>query len=120
MLSRRLCFQKRGHAKGRDGGVGELGPDGHDRTSGDRDAFSRLVERHYDRISRVGARVFGNETDAADLAQDVCIGLVTRLFSYRGESAFTTRLYMVTINAAHDRLRRDGARRRAKRCGRCG
>lgn len=80
--------------------------------AGDRDAFARLVERHYDRIFRVGARVLGNETDAADLAQDVCVGLVAGLSSYRGESAFTTWLYRVTINAAHDRLRRDGARRR--------
>ena len=80
--------------------------------AGDRDAFAALLERHYDRIYRVGARVLGNEDDAADLAQDVCIGLAARLPSYRGESRFTTWLYRVVVNAARDRLRRDSARRR--------
>ena len=80
--------------------------------AGDRDAFAALLERHYERIYRVGARVLGDEDDAADLAQDVCAGLAARLSSYRGESRFTTWLYRVVVNAARDRLRRDGARRR--------
>jgi len=80
--------------------------------AGDRDAFATLLERHYDRIYRVSARVLGDGDDAADLAQDVCVGLAARLPSYRGESRFTTWLYRVVVNAARDRLRRDGARRR--------
>lgn len=80
--------------------------------AGDRMAFATLLERHYERIYRVGARVLGNEQDAADLAQDVCVGLVGKLSSYRGESRFTTWLYRVVANAALDRLRRDGTRRR--------
>ena len=80
--------------------------------AGDRAAFAALVERHYERIYRVGARVLGNEDDAADLAQDVCVGLAAKLASWRGESRFTTWLYRVVVNAARDRLRRDGARRR--------
>ena len=83
--------------------------------AGEARAFATLVERHYDRIYRVGARVLGDEDDAADLAQDVCVGLVARLASYRGESRFTTWLYRVVVNAARDRLRRDGARRRNER-----
>ena len=83
--------------------------------AGEARAFATLVERHYDRIYRVGARVLGDEDDAADLAQDVCVGLVARLPSYRGESRFTTWLYRVVVNAARDRLRRDGARRRNER-----
>ena len=80
--------------------------------AGEARAFATLVERHYDRIYRVAARVLGDEDDAADLAQDVCVGLVAKLPTYRGESRFTTWLYRVTVNAARDRLRRDGARRR--------
>ena len=79
---------------------------------GDRDAFATLIERHYERIYRIGARVLGDEEGAADLAQDVCVGLVAKLPSYRGRSRFTTWLYRVVVNAARDRLRRDGARRR--------
>ena len=80
--------------------------------AGDRDAFATLLERHYERIYRVGGRVLGDADDAADLAQDVCVSLAARLPSYRGESRFTTWLYRVVVNAARDRLRRDGARRR--------
>ncbi|MCY4479184.1 MAG: sigma-70 family RNA polymerase sigma factor [Rhodospirillales bacterium] len=80
--------------------------------TGDREAFATLIERHYELIYRVGARVLGNDEAAADLAQDVCIGLAARLPSYRGESRFATWLYRVVVNAARDRLRRDGAQRR--------
>ena len=79
---------------------------------GDRMAFAALIERHYELVYRVGARALGSEQDAADLAQDVCVGLAGKLSSYRGESRFTTWLYRVVVNAALDRLRRDGARRR--------
>ena len=80
--------------------------------AGDRDAFATLLERHYETIYRIGVRVLGNEDEAADLAQDVCVGLAAKLPTYRGESRFTTWLYRVVVNAARDRLRRDGARRR--------
>lgn len=80
--------------------------------AGDRDAFAMLLERHYETIYRIGARVLGDADDAADLAQDVCVGLAAKLPSWRGESRFTTWLYRVVVNAARDRLRRDGARRR--------
>ena len=80
--------------------------------AGDREAFAALIERHYGLIYRVGARVLGDDEAAADLAQDVSIGLPARLPSYRGESRFATWLYRVVVNAARDRLRRDGAQRR--------
>ena len=81
--------------------------------AGDREAFAALVERHYGLIYRVGARVLGDDEAAADLAQDVCVGLAARLPSYRGESRFATWLYRVVVNAARDRMRREGARRRS-------
>ena len=79
---------------------------------GDRNAFSELLDRHYGLIYRVGARILGNEAEAQDLAQDVCLGLVTRLASYGGQSRFTTWLYRVVVNAARDSMRRDSTRRR--------
>jgi len=83
--------------------------------AGDREAFAALLERHYDRIFRVGARVLGDADEAADLAQDVCVALPARLASWRGESRFTTWLYRVVVNAARDALRRKDARRRGER-----
>ena len=83
--------------------------------AGDQEAFTMLVERHYDRIYRVGARVLGDAAAAEDLAQDICIGLVTKLASYHGKSRFTTWLYRVVVNAALDAARRDGTRQRSER-----
>ena len=74
--------------------------------AGDRDAFTALTKRHYDRIFRIGARRLGDKEMAKDLAQDVCILLVKKLPSYRGESRFTTWLHRVVVNAAHDAARR--------------
>lgn len=83
--------------------------------AGDRDAFAALIERHYDRVYRVGARVLGDADAAADLAQDVCVGLPAKLSSYRGGSRFTTWLYRVVVNSARDALRRGAARQRHER-----
>ena len=80
--------------------------------AGDRNAFSDLLERHYGLIYRVAARMLGDGVEAEDLAQDVCVGLVTRLASYGGQSRFTTWLYRVVVNAARDAMRRDATRRR--------
>ncbi len=82
---------------------------------GDREAFAALIERHYDRIHRLGARVLGDGEEAEDLAQDVCAGLAARLGSYRGDSLFTTWLYRVVVNAARDAIRRAAIRRRRER-----
>ena len=87
----------------------------HRACEGDREAFALLIERHYDRIYRVTARVLDDASAAQDVAQDVCIGLVTRLSSYRGDSRFTTWLYRVVVNAAFDAMRRDATRRRSER-----
>ena len=83
--------------------------------AGDREAFARLVERHYDRIYRLAARVLDDADDAADLAQDICVALPTKLASWRGTSRFTTWLYRVVVNAARDVLRREAARQRTER-----
>lgn len=83
--------------------------------TGDRETFAMLIERHYDRIYRVGARVLNNAAAAEDLAQEVCIGLVSKLASFRGGSRFTTWLHRVVVNAALDAMRRDGTRQRSER-----
>lgn len=82
---------------------------------GDRGAFSVLLERHYTRIFRMAVRLLGDIDDAEELAQDVCVALVAKLPSYRGESRFTTWLYRVVVNAAHDAMRRNHARCRKQR-----
>ena len=79
---------------------------------GDVDAFRVLLERHYDTIFRVDWRFCGTREDAEDVAQDVCVGLVGKLRSFKGKARFSTWLYRVVMNAARDhrRKRRNAAR----------
>ena len=80
---------------------------------GDRAAFSLLLTRHYDRVFRTAYRLTGRRADAEDLAQDICAALPAKLRLWRGEARFTTWLYRVTVNAAHDQRRRQSTRSRA-------
>lgn len=80
---------------------------------GDRAAFAALVGRHYDRLLGFAWRLTGNRAEAEDLAQDICVALPRKLAGWRGEARFTTWLYRVAVNAAHDRRRRLAVRDRA-------
>ena len=83
--------------------------------AGDRSAFTALLERHYARIYRVGFRVLGDAEEAADLAQEVCVALPSKLASFRGERGFTSWLYRVVVNAASDARRSRSSRQRNER-----
>lgn len=81
--------------------------------SGDRSAFATLLERHYDRVFRLAWRLTGSRAEAEDLTQDICAALPSKLRGWRGEARFTTWLYRVTVNAAHDQRRRQAVRSKA-------
>ncbi len=81
--------------------------------NGDREAFSALLTRHYDRLFAFTFRLMGARDQAEDLTQDICAALPAKLASFRGEARFTTWLYRVAVNAAHDRRRRAATRARA-------
>jgi RNA polymerase sigma-70 factor (ECF subfamily) len=78
--------------------------------AGELEAFSRLIERHYDFIFRVACKWSGRRSDAEDVAQEVCIKLATAISSFDGRAAFTSWLYRVTLNAVRD-LQRSQTRR---------
>lgn len=80
---------------------------------GDRSAFAALLARHYDRLYGLCWRLTGDRTEAEDLAQDICASLPARLQGWRAEARFTTWLYRVAVNAAHDRRRRAASHARA-------
>ncbi len=80
---------------------------------GDRDAFAALLDRHYDRVRGLCFRLTGSVSEADDLTQDICIALPAKLAGFRGAARFTTWLYRVTVNAAHDRRRRQATHARA-------
>ncbi len=72
---------------------------------GCRVSFAALVERHYDRIYRIAWRVCGSRVQAEDVAQDVCVKLATAIRSFRGDAAFSTWVWRITVTTATDRLR---------------
>lgn len=80
--------------------------------NGDRAAFARLVEAHYDFIFRTACKWCGKRSDAEDIAQEVCIKLAAALKTFDGRSAFTTWLYRVTLNAVRDHQRANARRGR--------
>ena len=77
--------------------------------NGDGEAFTSLLHRHYDRVFRLAFRLTGVRAEAEDLTQDVCTALPGKLAAFRGEARFSTWLYRVVVNAAHDRRRRRAA-----------
>jgi len=81
--------------------------------NGDAAAFSALLERRYDGLFALAYRLTGSRAEAEDLTQDICAALPARIARYRGEARFTTWLYRVAVNAAHDRRRRQAAHARA-------
>ena len=80
--------------------------------NGDTAAFSALLTRHYDGLFRLAFRLTGARTEAEDLTQDICAALPGKLAGFRGEARFTTWLWRVAVNAAHDRRRRAQIRAR--------
>lgn len=80
---------------------------------GDRDAFAALLGRHYDRLFGLAFRLTGARDAAEDLTQDICLALPAKLSRYEGRARFTTWLYRVAVNAAHDRRRRAASHARA-------
>lgn len=72
---------------------------------GDPDAFGVLFGRHRDRLWAVALRTMGNPHDAADGLQDGLIAAFRRAETFRGDSAVTTWLHRVVVNACLDRLR---------------
>lgn len=81
--------------------------------NGDREAFTSLLARHYDGLFRLCFRLTGRSDVAEDLTQDICLALPAKLAKFRGDARFSTWLYRVAVNAAHDRRRRSATRAKA-------
>jgi len=73
---------------------------------GDPEAFTELVRRHRDRLWAVALRTLGDPEEAADAVQDALISALRAAGRFRGDSAVTTWLHRIVVNACLDRLRR--------------
>ncbi|MGD0064258.1 MAG: RNA polymerase sigma factor SigM [Streptosporangiaceae bacterium] len=78
--------------------------------AGDNEAFGELFRRHRDRLWAVALRTVCDPEEAADALQDAMISAFRRAADFRGESAVTTWLHRIVVNASLDRLRRRAAR----------
>lgn len=77
---------------------------------GDPSAFETLVRRHRDRMWAVALRTLRDPEEASDALQDALISAYRAAGSFRAESAVTTWLHRIVVNACLDRVRRRQAR----------
>jgi RNA polymerase sigma-70 factor, ECF subfamily len=74
---------------------------------GDANAFEQLYTAHKGRVYSLCVRMTrGNTSLAEDLTQEVFVQVYRKIQSFRGESAFSTWLHRVTVNAVLMRLRK--------------
>jgi RNA polymerase sigma-70 factor (ECF subfamily) len=66
---------------------------------GEREAFDRLVLRYQRDVYRLCYRYVNNHEDANDLAQEVFLKAWRAIGRFRGDSAFSTWLYRIAVNA---------------------
>ncbi|WP_455358446.1 RNA polymerase sigma factor SigM [Streptomyces sp. SYSU K21746] len=79
--------------------------------AGDPDAFGEIVRRHRDRLWAVALRTLGDREEAADAVQDALVSAYRAAHTFRGQSAVTTWLHRITVNACLDRARKAASRK---------
>jgi RNA polymerase sigma-70 factor (ECF subfamily) len=87
---------------------GEIGPEVLEACRlGDRDALRALYEAYKDKVYSIAYYFFrGDAAAAGDVTQQVFLKLIDGMSKYRGDSAFSTWLYRIVVNACVDRSRR--------------
>jgi RNA polymerase sigma-70 factor (ECF subfamily) len=73
---------------------------------GDQHAFGELFHRHRDRLWAVAIRTLADREEAADALQDALLNAHRSAHRFRGDSAVTTWLHRIVVNACLDRIRR--------------
>ncbi|MCX7089235.1 MAG: RNA polymerase sigma factor RpoE [Methylococcales bacterium] len=71
---------------------------------GDKRAFDLLVIKYQHRVTQLANRYVKDPSEAQDIAQEAFIKAYRALSDFRGDSAFYTWLYRITINTAKNFL----------------
>jgi RNA polymerase sigma-70 factor (ECF subfamily) len=74
--------------------------------AGDRYAFEELFHRHHRQLYRLAHITSRNPEDAADALQDAMLSAHRSAAAFRYDSAVSSWLYRIVVNACLDRLRR--------------
>ena len=72
----------------------------------DAGAFERLYRMHIDKVYGLCLRMTGNVAEAEDCTQEAFIQAWTKLDKFRGDSAFSTWLHRIAVNAVLGRIRK--------------
>ena len=69
--------------------------------------FEGIVEQYGDFVYNVAYRILSNQADAEDAAQEAFLSAYKNFHRFRGQSAVSTWLYRITVNASLMKLRKD-------------
>jgi len=74
--------------------------------AGDEDSFRRLVETYTPRVFALVRNLVRSQSEAEDVTQEVFFKVHRKLDSFREDSTFYTWLYRVSVNTAHDWIKK--------------
>jgi RNA polymerase sigma-70 factor, ECF subfamily len=74
---------------------------------GDKEKFRMLVEQYQKMVFRTCMGFLHDKDDADDLTQDIFIQAFQSLHSFKGDSAFSTWIYRLAVNAALNMVRKN-------------
>lgn len=75
---------------------------------GDLQAFEELFRRHHKRVYNIAYRILSDESEAADVTQDVFIRVHGAIHKLNSDDAFRTWVKTMVVNRCRDVLRRRG------------
>jgi RNA polymerase sigma-70 factor (ECF subfamily) len=78
--------------------------------AGDTEAFEPLVEKYKRKVFRLAYQVLRDQEEALDVAQEAFVKAFRALPAFKGDSAFYTWLFRITMNVALDRKRQRATR----------
>ena len=73
--------------------------------AGNLDAYDKIVELYQNRIYSLSFNLMRNQMDAQDVAQEVLLTLFKKIHTFKGNSAFSSWVYRITLNSSYMKLR---------------
>lgn len=73
--------------------------------SGDERAYEQLIDRFQTPVYNLAYRLLNDQSDAADVLQEVFIKIFRNVATFRGDSSLRTWVYRIAVNESHNRRR---------------
>ncbi|MBN1879537.1 sigma-70 family RNA polymerase sigma factor [bacterium] len=74
---------------------------------GSDEAFSELMDQYMNQVYGIALRIVRNPSVAEEITQDVFLSVFRQIKKFRGDSAFSTWLYRITVNSALRTVRKE-------------